>query len=515
MNKNKLNHFLFILLICGISLSVNAQQNQINVLDQNISIVAEDRPVTEVLKYICDEFNLDFDYNSKLIKGKRISLNISNKTVGEILDNLMDEFYLIFEIEDNVLMIRDYVPSSEHIEFKELYNTETSGFLFDDPQNKTATIKFKLISNLIVIPLSINGSDTMNFILDTGVKSPIITELTMVDELELNYMKPINLKGLGSDGSTQAYQSGDNSIKIDGLTARKQLINVVIDDNFQISKILGIPVHGLIGFNMFRQYVVRVNYKSRQIKLYKPQFWKYRPRRKDIVLPIHFTKNKPMVRAEVMQRDSEEPIDVLLMVDTGASDALWLGLNSSKKIKLPEKKVHSYLGAGINGDLYGYKGRIDGIWIGGKILDEPIVAYPDSGSIQHLMMVENRNGTIGGELLRRFTLYFDYFNSRLVMRPNSSFKDDFNYNMSGLEIIAPVPGVPVFTISSLDEGSPAAKAGLQVNDQILKLNRWFHTSLSLNDINLVLRQNKGKKVKITVLRGGQEIKTSFVLKEAF
>ena len=118
-------------------------------------------------------------------------------------------------------------------------------------QTKFNVTQISQISNLIIVR-SINGSDTMNFILDSGIKDPIITELTLVEKLDLNYMKPIELRGLGNEVVTQAYESGDNTITLPGLTASHQKINVVIDENFQISQILGMPVHGLIGLNLFK-----------------------------------------------------------------------------------------------------------------------------------------------------------------------------------------------------------------------------------------------------------------------
>ena len=45
---------------------IKAQQAQ-NILDQNISIFAEDEPLIDVIKKICDQFKIDFDYNSKLL----------------------------------------------------------------------------------------------------------------------------------------------------------------------------------------------------------------------------------------------------------------------------------------------------------------------------------------------------------------------------------------------------------------------------------------------------------------
>jgi predicted aspartyl protease len=489
-------------------------QTVINVLDQNITVMADDEPLTEVVKKICQQFNLDFDYNSQLIKGKRVNLSLTNKTLSEVLKKLMDDFYLIFEIQNNVLVVRDYVPLSKKIEYDELYNQPSEGFLFDNPNRKSMTFDFKLISNLIVIPVSINGSDTMNFILDTGVRDPIITELTLVEELNLKYLNPIQLKGLGNETVTQAYQSGDNTITLPGLSVSKQKINVVIDENFQISQILGMPVHGLIGMNLFRHYVVRVDYHDQTITLIKPQFFEYKPRKNDMVLPVHFIRNKPIVRAEVFQ-DSAQIIPVLLLVDTGASDALWLSINSNDKFKIPVPNLYSFLGMGIGGELYGHKARIDGLWLGGKVLEKPIASYPQSEMIDQIVMKETRHGSMGGEILRRFTLTFDYFNNRIIFRPNNDFSERFTYNLSGLEILNPVPGVPVYTINNVIENSPAWEAGVRKNDQILWVNGRNHRDMTLNDINLMIRQRENKRIRLTLLRNGEEIKSSFKLEETF
>jgi len=509
---------IFILLLSLLMILVTSEkieaQTPTNVLDQNISIVAENEPLEEVIKKICNQFNIDFDYNSKLIRGKNVNLNVSNKSVKEVLEKLMADFYLIFEIENNLLVVRDYVPMSEHIDIKTLYNTPSEGFLFTNEKKKSIEIEFKQISNLIIIPVSINGSDTMNFILDTGVKDPIITELTLVEELNLNYMKSIELRGLGNDIITQAYQSGDNTITLPGLKAEHQKINVVIDENFQISQILGMPVHGLIGFNLFKQYIIKVDYLAEKIILTKPQFFEYTPRTNDIVMPVFFVKNKPIIKSEIVQ-DNGEVIPVNLLIDTGASDAMWLSPKADSNITIPQQNIYSFLGVGLGGELYGHKGRLSALWVGGKTLPRPIVSYPESDFINIGIMNEQRQGSIGGEILRRFIITFDYFNKRIILRPNSDFDDPFYYNMSGLEIINPVPGLPVFTINNVIENSPAWNAGIRKNDQLLALNNRNHKDLTLNDINLLLRQRQDKKINLTLLRNGEVMKASFLLHEIF
>lgn len=487
-----------------------------NILDQNISIYAENESLSNVIERICSYLKLDYSYNSKLIEGKNISLNVSNKSIKYVLDQLMKDFYLLFEIQDNILVVRDYVPMDKSIDYdKKAKNyIHQTGFIFDNPRKKSITINFKSSSNLIIIPVAINNSDTLNFILDTGVRYPIITELPFVNKLNLNFLQPINVKGLGEGDQLTAYRSGNNTIKIQGLVAYDQEIHMVINENFQISHILGIPVHGLIGFNLFKDYVVKIDYSQHKITLTKPEYFSYRKHDKDIVMPLIFEQNKPFVRTSIVT-DKNEEVPVKLLVDTGASDALWLSTNSDSRILLPENHIETFLGRGLSGDLYGTKGRIGAIWVGPLVLYEPIVAFPDDQLVDELIGKNDRNGTLGAEILRRFYVTMDYPNKRLILRPNSDLKDDFNYNMSGLEVTNPMPGLPIFIVSNIRKNSPAYYAGIQENDQIVALNNTSNKSLTLNDINLLFQSQEDRRIKMTVLRNGEQIKTEFFLKKIF
>jgi hypothetical protein len=487
-----------------------------NVLNQNISIYAENEPLTNVIKRICDYMKLDYSYNSKLLEGKNINLNVSNKSVKEVLDELMKDFYLIFEIQDNILVVRDYVPLDKSIDYSNKIPTYAAqtGFVFKNPKKKSITIKFKTSSNLIIIPVAINNSDTLNFILDTGVRYPIITELPFVNKLNLNFLQPINVKGLGEGEQLTAYKSGSNTISIEGMVAYNEEIHMIISENFQISHILGIPVHGLIGFNLFKDYVVKIDYSEHRITLTKPENFTYKERERDIVLPLTFEQGKPFVTTNIVT-DKNEDVPVKLLVDTGASDALWLSTNSDSRISLPENHIETFLGRGLSGDLYGTKGRIGAIWVGPLVLYEPIVAFPENDMVDKLIGDNDRNGTLGAEILRRFYVTMDYPNKRLILRPNSDLKDEFNYNMSGLEVTNPMPGAPIFLISDIRKNSPAYYAGIQENDQIIALNNTNDKSLTLNDINLLFQSREDKRIKMTILRNGEQIKTEFFLKKMF
>ncbi len=522
MKTMKTNRIIFLvitafLLVISPKIQYAQDQKKNNpALDQNISIYAENEPLSDVIKKICKYLNIDYSYNAQMIADKKVSLNVSNKPVKYVLDKLMKDFYLIFEIENNLMVVREYVPLEESIDIERASRDYgvNRGFLFDNPRDKSVTIKFKSASNLIIIPMTINGSDTLNFILDTGVRFPIITELPFVKKLNLNYMVPVEIKGIGEGETFTAYRSGNNMIKMEGMVARNQEVQMIIEEDFQISHMLGIPVHGLIGFNLFKDYIVRIDYQDEELTLYKPEYFKYRDRKKDIIMPLLFDGNKPFVRTSIVTDDMVE-VPVKLMVDPGASDALWLSEKSDDRIKLPKQHIETFLGRGLNGDLYGTKGRIDAIWVGPLVLPKPIVAFPDNVLIEQLISANDRNGTLGAEILRRFVVTIDYRNARLTLSPTPLVREAFNCNMSGMEVINPMPGFPIFTISEIRQDSPAYFAGLKENDQILTINSSNHESVTLNDINLMLQSKENRTIRLRVLRDGQEIKTSFDLKKYF
>ncbi|MEY3865902.1 MAG: hypothetical protein RL234_1393, partial [Pseudomonadota bacterium] len=45
-----------------------------------------------------------------------------------------------------------------------------------------------------------------------------------------------------------------------------------------------------------------------------------------------------------------------------------------------------FLGVGLGGELYGHKGRIGALILGDKMLEQPIVSYPESEFINNVIV---------------------------------------------------------------------------------------------------------------------------------
>src|SRR5687767_9045858 len=59
-------------------------------------------------------------------------------------------------------------------------------------------ISFKLVKNLIIIPLIINGKGPYNFVLDTGIGFFLVTDPALLDTLHIQYLRSIKISGFGT-----------------------------------------------------------------------------------------------------------------------------------------------------------------------------------------------------------------------------------------------------------------------------------------------------------------------------
>jgi len=101
---------------------------------------------------------------------------------------------------------------------------------------------------------------------------------------------------------------------------------------------------------------------------------------------------------------------------------------------VPKKNFDDFLGKGFSGDIEGKRAKISELKMADFKFTTPIVAFPDSSSLKHVKMVDNRVGSIGAEIFRRFKVVFDYERGTMYLKKNGNFKSHFKYNKSGIEI---------------------------------------------------------------------------------
>lgn len=418
-----------------------------------------------------------------------------------------------------------------------------SGFEFETGKNKVV-IPFQLINNLIFIPINVNGVE-LNFLLDTGVEETILLGLDDKDKVSLFNVQKVKLRGLGSDEAIEGLKSTNNQLSVNGLVDNNHNLYIVLDQSFNFSSHVGVPINGIIGYHFFKQHLIAVDYERKQIVVYRDnEKLRKKINRRYRGIPISIEKNKPYVNAQVIV--ARDPVDAKLLLDLGNSDALWLFENKNRGITLPQNHFEDYLGKGFSGDISGSRARIGQLLLADFAFNEPIIAFPDGNSLKNVTMVSDRVGSIGGEVFRRFALIFDYKGQQLFLKKSRFYAAKFEYNMSGIElqndgmqlVQESIPFQttlvgdntdnnerrtqnsfkykyvlkPVYTVASVRKDSPAERCGLQKGDQVLSINGSNAYNFSLQRINDLLKEEEGKWLYFEVDRNGQVLKFRFQLK---
>lgn len=415
-------------------------------------------------------------------------------------------------------------------------------------KKKFEKVRFELVNNLMVVPVELNNAK-LSFILDTGVSSTILFNLTEQDSVQINNVSEITLRGLGEGNPIQALKSTGNVVSIGNAKSFNTPLYVVLDKDINFSTSLGIPVHGIIGYDFFKDFVVEVNYAKGFFKLYNPKDYVYKPSKKIQTLPLDIRSKKVYVSGSVTKADDTE-VPVKLLVDTGSSDALWLFQDLEKGLDVPENHYDDFLGKGLSGDIFGKRTKLKGIRIGRYNLNEAKTAFPFRASFEALGNLGGRNGSLGGEVLKRFNIIFDYQGNKISLTKNSNFGKPFQYNLAGIQLqhnglryiakrLADVNGivrgdeksfgnvqlllenrtrlalVPEIIVSGIRADSPAAQAGLKEGDVILAVNGKQVHNFKLQEILHMLNQREGKKVRVQIQRYNRDFLFSFVLKDIF
>ena len=415
-------------------------------------------------------------------------------------------------------------------------------------ETRTRKIHFELVNNLMIVPLEVNGAP-LNFILDSGVSKPILFNLADQDSIELKNVSSISIRGLGTGEPVEALRSSGNTFRVGTLKNINQELYVVLDKDMNFSPSLGFPVHGIIGYDLFRDFVVEINYGRNYIRFHKPDAYTSRNRKDEVTLPLVVENNKAYLKGTVVVTGHEE-VPVKLLMDTGSSDALWLFPDREKGLEIPEQNYEDYLGKGLSGTIYGKRTKIEQMRLGDFVLRNAKAAFPYMESFKLVSDLKDRNGSAGGELLKRFNMVVNYPEGKITLKKNAFFDEPFQFNLAGIELehagvryIAERLGdaagivrndedtfgnvqimvgtrtrlsmVPEIVVSAIRAGSPAEEVGLREGDVILAVNGKPIHRYKLQEVMQLINDKKGKRVRLLIERFNQDLLFSFVLRELF
>ena len=371
-------------------------------------------------------------------------------------------------------------------------------------------IPFTYVNNLLLVKVKYNESLSLWFILDTGAENTILIYKEIATAMGVKFHRKFTI--LGADLSTElvAFLTLNNSLELGDLKINNQPILVLDDDYFSFKERIGLDIHGIIGADILKRFVVQINYRKKVLILHNPEKFDL-PNPKFKSFPLDIIKNKPYITAHIdIQKDTFSTTKKLLL-DTGSASSLLLQTNSHQSLALPNQVIKTPIGYGLGGELVGYNGRIHQLKIGDYNLGSVTAIFQKLPDAMHEKILF-REGLLGNEVLSHFHIIIDYIHEKIFLAPNKNFNDEFVYDKSGLTLISGHKA-STFLVTYVVPNSPAAEAGIQKNDLIKSINRIPINFFELGDVTAILKKKTGKKIRLKVKRDGKKHFFTFRLRE--
>jgi predicted aspartyl protease len=352
----------------------------------------------------------------------------------------------------------------------------------------TTVVPFRFVNNHIYVDAKLNGQ-AYSLLVDTGAAN-LVTPTT-AKALGLAVAGDARVDGVG-EGSADAAFARVGSVGVGDVTLRNQLFTVVPLEAF--ADVEGVPFHGIIGYELFKRFVVRIDYDARTMTLTDPRRW---------AQDMHATAVPIVFNGSVPEADGAiDGITGTFDIDTGSRVSVGLNSPFVQRHALRGQfrpSVEAVTGWGLGGATRGTVARAKRLSIGPLNVDNVVIdmSLHKVGALSHAAPA----GTIGSGLLKRFTVTFDYGGEHIYFEPNARTAFGDAYDRSGLWINASPSG---FRVDGVVAGSPAAQAGIGVGDVIVNVEGKAAVSLGLPEVRDLLRDSAaGTVIKMTVRSGAR------------
>jgi hypothetical protein len=356
---------------------------------------------------------------------------------------------------------------------------------------KRVNIPFRMVRDMVIIRLNINDKGPFNFILDSGVGLMLITDPKLVDSLNISNKRTLKISGLGEGDDYEAYITSPLKVDIRGLISYDVAAAILKKDHFGLSNYAGIPIHGLLGYEFFNNLAVKINFGDSILTVSKPK--DIRSLRKGSKIPITVENRKPYIRAKITFPNGTKTDDKLVL-DLGAGHPLSLE-HIIKTHGLPQKFIAANLGIGLTGPIEGFISRVKEIELGRYKIKDVITSFPIE---KETAPSERRDGNLGIQILKRFTLIMDYPDSAIYLKPGPNINDPFEHDMSGLEYYRSGDELDHVIVSRVEPGSAADEIGLEKDDEIVSINFKPVKTMSLEEIDQLFKSQADRSLLLEV-----------------
>jgi len=365
----------------------------------------------------------------------------------------------------------------------------------DEPKNSSdGPAKHKILAEFqipktgdpILLPVTFKDKELL-FVLDTGSShtafdTSLRNELGEVKKIEkaLTHGTPITAELFDAPKAFLGPLNLQDSGQVSCLDLK---IHSLID---------GRKISGIIGMNFLRRYVIQIDFDKGTLSFL--QTAKGQHSNWGIELAIWYNSlGLPFIKSSILKN-----INVDFMIDTASNSTGGLGSDIFKQILTKNELTTSEtLIATASGVIQKREVRIDSISVG-------------SFEYEKLIFSEANWSYLGLLFLSRHIVTLDFPNKRIYLRKGKEFKRGDETDMSGLHLLRISNQTVVY---SVDEDSPAQKAGIMPKDIILKVDDKDANTYNIYDLRRLLMSEDKRNITMTIKRGEDVKDVTFLLKK--
>lgn len=350
----------------------------------------------------------------------------------------------------------------------------------------------------VIVEAKLNGQGPFAFILDTGGHD-ILTPAA-ASALGLQPVGAGQSGGSGAGTVTTQYTRVER-LDIGAMTMHDQTFTVIPLSFDTIERGARPPLAGILGLELFERFAMRLDYRARTLT-FEPLAG-YRHRSGGTAVPIFFSDDEPLLVAKINGLAGD------VGLDTGNSGSLIVQGKWADAHGLKEQMMRGFpsLGFGIGGTSSAYSSRAD-FEVAGRLLPRIVARYVADSKGAFSSRTES--GNVGNDILANFTLDFDYGHGQIWFEPAAPVEQR-PFDRAGVTVLK--ERAEVFKVVAVAAGTPAAEAGLRVDDEIVSVDGTPASQLSGWDFRRAMRHAPQTKVQLSIVRAGQPSDAVLTLRE--
>jgi predicted aspartyl protease len=350
---------------------------------------------------------------------------------------------------------------------------------------RSTTLPFELIDGHIIVPVSVNGSEPLRFVLDSGASATVILESSSTKSLPLNMGAAMTVSGVGTGEDPQAYIIEDTNLTVGSVHLQGlSVVYLPLDSVPFFDNLDEVYFDGVIGAPFFKRLLVEIDYDQQKIVFSEPDTLQTRLDASGDAwqaLPLQIISGLPYLTTQISTQH-DVITTVKLLVDTGYRGPISLTPESHDEIDEPAK-FFVLVSQGISGEVVSHVGLSQFLLMGDSTLHAVPVSYAITGGEND----DDSNGLIGSDVLGKFNLIFDYSGEQVFIAPNQHFLVPIIADRSGLLVRIHRLGAVVKSIAA---GSSANQIGLQPGDIITHIDDLQVTRANFTPLKAMFASNR-------------------------